>query len=212
MTSDVFMNIKETLKHDILGVCNAFGCIVAVYEVQAKTCECVAEDLTGQADVDVHYRAKLCNPAKDSTVICEIVKFSKTLIVAKNGPIMVLITNNRINIKFFEIADSGDIVYKATKKPLENGDKIRITADKVKFNAGDRSILVVAFLEDMATGTERESYLNEINNKDEDFIDPTRVNEDVMDRGSMQDLPGPTLEYNARNTAEDGSSSEKTRK
>ena len=71
-----------------------------------------AENTESSALFDLDFSCKICSPLKNTQIICEIDSVNKLLITAINGPILVIITNDRINNNVFFKDNNNNIRYK----------------------------------------------------------------------------------------------------
>ena len=93
---------------------------------------------------------------------------NKALISAINGPIKVIITQDKINKEHFFTDSERNIIIKAGRGSLAPDMFVKILILSSTFGNYDTSILSIGFLQELATEDEIKLYNNDnINNKDE---------------------------------------------
>jgi DNA-directed RNA polymerase subunit E'/Rpb7 len=204
MNSDIYNNAKAILKQEVIGYCDEHGCVVEIYDQQILHAEFIAEDLSGDATVSVRYAAKSCFPQKGTNIIAEIYKINKAMILARNGPCVIVIQIHQFNKNSFNVNDDGDVIFRTTGKPLAAGDQVKVRVTNVKLKTGDRQIITLAELLDVASASERDLYHHDLVVDKADFVDPSEVNGDIMrdDDALMQVIP-PTSQPEASDKDKD---------
>lgn len=114
MNNKVYINLKQNLERKIVGRCLLnYGFVVKVIEILSyKDGVIEAENTDASALFDVVFSCRLCIPLKNTQIVCQIERVNKLLITAINGPILVIVTNNRINDKVFFKDNNNNIRYK----------------------------------------------------------------------------------------------------
>nr|QBK88500.1 MAG: uncharacterized protein LCMiAC01_01770 [Mimivirus LCMiAC01] len=118
------------------------------------------EDLMTNARFDVKFSCKLCTPLKGKQIICEVNRVNKPLLTAENGPIVVIITNERINDEHFFTDNNNNLRYKTKNKSiiLKPNEFVKITLITITFNDGDDKIKAIGFLDNMAIDEDIDAY------------------------------------------------------
>lgn len=169
LSNDLYINLKVALKRKVHLKCIKYGYIMKVYEILSYTDGVlVPEDFTASAQFDIIYTARLCNPAEQSEIIVQIEQINKVLILAQNGPIVAIITMDRINTNNFFIDNNGQLRSKSTTKTgtvskvINQKDFIKITVVAKKFNLGDDKISIIGHVENVATEEEIKAFYNDL--------------------------------------------------
>ena len=100
-------------------------------------------------------------------------KVNKLLITAANGPILVVITNDRVNNQVFFKDKNNNIRYKIENesKVLQPNDFIKVTLQTIQFYDGDEKIKAIGFIESMATEEETKNFYADQYKEMEKLID-----------------------------------------
>ncbi len=175
MNEKIYLNLKKNLEEKTVNKCfNKYGFIIKVIEI-LKYGDAVieAENVDSSAIFSLDFSCKICLPMKNMQIICQINKFNKLLMIGINGPITVVITNNRINENVFFKDNNNNIRYKnknGESKLLAAQDFIKVIIQTVKFFDGDEKMTCIGFLNDIASDKEiEENYANMY--KDSSIID-----------------------------------------
>ena len=113
--------------------------------------------MIGAAKFDVNYSCRLCIPLEMTQVIFKVDKLNKRAISLKNGPIIMIITMDRINDNFF-IDKLDRLRYKTegeSSEILKNGDFVKATIQTITFNQNSENIITIGYLDEMATEIEK---------------------------------------------------------
>lgn len=186
MDATVYANIKENLRAHVLNKCIEAGCVYDIYNMTILDGEMRAENLSGDADVEVAYSAKVCNPQVNQMIICEIVRYGKPMFMAKNGPINVVFWFERIQLKKFNVnTEDGTVTHIATGHKLAVGDLVKVNVIQRTFNKQSESILLLCSLEDIASDVEKKMYREDIgvDKVTTAFIDESGINTQLMTEG-----------------------------
>jgi len=111
-------------------------------------------------DYNIKYEALLCAPVKDLEIICIIDNIVKGFLIGHNGPIIIAIQFNNMDIQKFEI-NGNNINYKKTNLPINKGDYIKVSIINVSSNLGEREIVAVCKLLNLASAEEIEKFNSE---------------------------------------------------
>lgn len=165
MDNKVYINLKKNLEYNIVKRCLLnYGYIVKIIEIlDYKDGIIEAENTESSALFDVAFSCRLCIPLKDMQVIAKIDRINKLLITAVNGPIIIIITNDRINDKIFFKDNNDNMRYKKAAQSviLQQNDFIKITLQSVKFNDGDTKIKAIGFMDDIASEDEIKKFYDD---------------------------------------------------
>lgn len=162
MNNDIYMYMKNNLKERLEGKCyRNYGCVVKIYKILEYMDGIVEpENPTAASTYKVKFSCKLCMPIKNRNIICRVEKTNPMLTSLSNGPIRVIITNDRINKDNFTISKTG-IVIRSGNRPLRPGDYVKVKIDSRKFNDKDTIIMCMGILEEYASDEEQQQYISE---------------------------------------------------
>jgi len=168
LNNEIYRNLKHNLIKKIANKCyKDYGYIQQIYEItRYKDANIPAENSKSPAYYNVDFSCKLCIPIVNRQIICKIISTSDLFLTASNGPILVVITNDRKNNDIFFTDGNNRLRRKLPNKRseiLRPGDIIKITVQSRIFSDGDNKIKVIGFINDMATKDEIVQFENEEN-------------------------------------------------
>ena len=174
MNNNIYLNLKKNLIENVHKKnYGNYGYIIEVFEILSYNENKIeAENTMASAIYDVQFSCRLCKPLKDTKIICQVDRLNKVLLRLKNGPLYVIITNDRINESIFFKDNYRNLRYKIDEKSnvLMPGDFVKVSIVQLSFNAGDGNITGIGFLENMATDEEINSFYKEEYNNSDEFI------------------------------------------
>jgi len=174
MNNSIYLNLKKNLEKQVAKKClKNYGYIMEIYEItEYKNGIIEAENLVGSAKFDITFSCRLCKPLKMKQIVCKIDRINKLMLTAVNGPILVIVTNDRINDKIFFLDNNNNIRYKNdnVSQLLLQGDHILLTITRVKFDNGEQNIKAIGFLDRMVTEDEKMNFYEQQYNKNENQI------------------------------------------
>lgn len=175
MNNGIYINLKKNLESKVMNKCfKNYGYVVKVIEIKKYGDAIIeAENSDASALFSLQFSCKICLPMKNMTIVCQIQKYNKMLMIATNGPISIMITNNRINENIFYKDNNNNIRYKCKNnesKLLGVNDFIKVTIQTVKLYDGDDKITCIGFLSGTADDVDIESYYMNMY-KEDDVID-----------------------------------------
>ena len=160
LNNELYLHLKQNLRNKIEKKCIDAGYICRINDiVDYKDGYILPEDFSGNVTFKVSYNAKICVVIPNTQIICKINQMVKGIIVAINGPVVVLIKYTDINPNLFKINNTGNIINNKTNKQLNNMDHIKITVKSKKSYSGDTSIGVIGFIDDIATPEQIKEYM-----------------------------------------------------
>lgn len=175
MDNKLYINLKTNLEKKISNKCfRDKGYLMDVYKIlEYKDGIIEAENPSGSAIFDVTFSCRLCIPLKGKQLVCKVDRVNKLLITVTNGPILIIVTNERINDKIFFTDNNNNLRYRKDKTSsiLEPGEFVKVTIINTTFNNGDDKIKAIGFIDDMANDDEIKEYYKELYNTDKDFVD-----------------------------------------
>jgi len=174
LNNELRTNIKKNLSIMYKNKCfKEFGYIMDIYSIQDKLedGEIKLGDPSSSVYFNVKFHAKLCNPMVNSQIVCKIDGINKHMIIAKNGPIHIIINNKHINKQKFKFNNIKNVLLPLNDKnkevddPINSGRYIICTILNKKLVNTDSKILVIGTLDRVAENDEiKENILNENNN------------------------------------------------
>lgn len=155
MNNKLSMNLKDNLIKKVDKKCyKNYGYVSEVYKLLeiGKGVIC-AENLTGSSIFNISFSCKLCRVIENCQLICKITQITRALSLAENGPIVVIITNDKINTDVFFFDNNNYLRYKdKTKtKKIEQGDFVIVSILNKEFYHKDEKIRAIGFLDSIAT-------------------------------------------------------------
>jgi hypothetical protein len=109
----------------------------------------------------------LCLPIINKEIICKIDRMNKALISAINGPIKSIITADKINKDNFFSDMNRNIRVKKSTDVVVPDMYIKVTVLSKSFSDYDKNILVIGYMEDIATPDEINQYFKNIQDSKE---------------------------------------------
>ena len=177
MNNDIYSHMKSNLIKRLEGRCyRNYGFITKIYEILERSdANMEPENPMAAAVYKVKFSCRLCMPLKDKYIICKVERTIPMLTSLSNGPIRIIVTNDRINKDNFVIGKNGILVKSAMgTKSLDPGDHVKVRIDARKFNDSDSIIMCMGVLESMATPEESSRFASDEYNVDEKFMDYDR--------------------------------------
>jgi DNA-directed RNA polymerase subunit E'/Rpb7 len=156
MDNKMYIHLKSNLKNKLESKCyKNYGFIDKIYSIEETSDGIIeAEDPTCSAKITVRFTCSLCLPIIGKEIICKIDRMNKALISAINGPIKTIITTDKINKENFFPDMNRNIRIKANSEVLVPEMFIRVLVLSKSFGDYDSNILVIAYLQDIATQEE----------------------------------------------------------
>lgn len=165
MDNKMYLHLKSNLKNKLESKCyKNYGYVNKIYSIEETSDGIIeAEDPTCSAKITVRFTCSLCLPIVGKEIICKIDRMNKALISAINGPIKAIVTTDKINKDNFFPDMNRNIRIKGNSQVLIPDMYIRILILSKSFGDYDKNILVIGYLQDIATQEQIEKYYN-INN------------------------------------------------
>ena len=157
MNSDIRNWMKLVLKKKVEKKCNKNGFIDEVFKIlEFSDGILIPENLDGSAIYNIAYHCRICIPIENTIIIVTIKMVNPDLIVAINGPMLIFIPKNNVDINIWDIPENYN--HKKTNKKLLIGDFVKIQITNKRINQGDSQIKIMGNLQDFATNEEVEKY------------------------------------------------------
>lgn len=172
MNSDIRNHMKFNLKKKVEKRCNKIGYIDEVYKIiKYSDGIMIPENLSGNAIYDISYHCRLCMPIENSIIIGQIKIINQELIVAINGPIMIFIPRDNVDLNNWNIIDN--FIHIKNNIKLNIGNFVSIQILNKRINQHDTQIKTIGKLINFVTDEEVEKNFDNkinINNDDSNFI------------------------------------------
>jgi DNA-directed RNA polymerase subunit E'/Rpb7 len=187
MNSDIQNIIKLVLRKKVEKKCNKNGFIDEVYRIEESgAMDMEPENLSGCCNFRVSYHCRICIPVEETQIVVQIKNLNQVLILAVNGPIMIFIPKENIDLNKWDIYDS--FLHKKSKEVLKVNSFVKVTVLKSRINQEDYQIKVIGKLIDFATEEEITQYYgNIIESNDEESIDDNINQEGGCDDSTVED-------------------------
>lgn len=174
MDNNIYSHLKNNLIKKLENKCfKHYGCITKIYEILDKKGGYIeSENPMGSASFDVKFSCRLSFPLKNRFIICKVDQTTQALTSVSNGPIKVILTNDRINPEHFTAGRTGIFVKSINgMKPLAQGDHVKIKIDARKFNDKDTIIMCMGILSSIANEDEIKKFMEDEYNYSSKYID-----------------------------------------
>lgn len=167
MNCDMLSHLKNNLEKKILNRCyKEHGFIKHIYEIVSyDEGKIHPEDQNCAAIFLIKFSCQLCIPIVNKQIICVVDRSNRTMLRLTNGPIIVIVTYDRINLDNFVIDENFNIYTKkgsqdkmVQNNSLEKGDHVVLTIVSKMFNDMDTFIMTIGFLERKASQNEVKEY------------------------------------------------------
>lgn len=162
MDNKMYLHLKSNLKNKLELKCyKNYGFVNKIYSIEESSDGIIeAEDPTCSAKITVRFTCSLCLPIVGKEIICKIDRMNKALISAINGPIKAIITADKINKENFFPDMNRNIRIKGNSQVLVPEMFIRILVLSKSFGDYDTNILVIGYLQDIATQEQIDKFYN----------------------------------------------------
>lgn len=105
----------------------------------------------------VKYECFICSPTKNLEIVCVLENIIKGFLIAQNGPIKVAVQFNNIDTRKFAISGNNIIISKS-KQNIKKGDYLKVSIIDISNNLGEKNIVVIAKLINLASKDEIASF------------------------------------------------------
>ena len=178
MNNELYINLKNNLIKKVEKRCNKYGYVNKVYKIQSYSDGTInPEDFTSSAVFNVQYSANTCIPVENTKIVVKIEKINNMAILAKNGPIKVVLKYDKVSNNFKVV--QGVIIHLKTNKQVLVGDHLIISILAKRFYNKDNYISVYGYIDEIPTEDEikenfepsqDDSVINEEENKYTEFV------------------------------------------
>jgi DNA-directed RNA polymerase subunit E'/Rpb7 len=108
----------------------------------------------------VKYECLLCSPIKDLEIICVVDNIIKGFLIAHNGPVYIAVRFDNIDAQRFHI-NGNNITHLKSKKIIQKGDHLKVSVININSNQGEKNMIAMCKLLDMADRDDIKRYENE---------------------------------------------------
>ncbi len=151
INSDLRNHLKINLKKKVEKKCNKNGYVDEVYKILSYGDGIMhPENLSGNVLYNIKYHCKLCLPIENSIIIGQVKVINIELVVVINGPILIFIPRDNIDITIWDINDNFKNKKKENTK-LNISDYVLVQIINKRINTGDTQIKTMGKLLDFAT-------------------------------------------------------------
>lgn len=161
MNSDIKNIIKLILRKKIEKKCNKNGFIDKVHRIEeSEAVDMDPENLSGCCNFRISYHCRICIPVENTQLVVQIKNLNQVLILAVNGPIMIFIPKENIDLETWDVYDH--FLHKKSKEVLKVNSFVKVDVMKARINQGDYQIKVIGKLIDFANEEETNLYFGNI--------------------------------------------------
>lgn len=166
---NLYKNLKNNLVQKVEGKNIKLGNVVRVHKISDYSNGYIdTNSFNSNAIYNIKYIATICIPIELKQIVVKIdmrneankginIKELKA-IKCINGCIDCIIMTNEIDTQKFNINVDGTISYKSSGNVLISGDFLKITIQNKQINANTNRIMIIGYLNDIATTDEVEQY------------------------------------------------------
>ncbi|ARF10936.1 DNA-directed RNA polymerase II subunit 7 [Hokovirus HKV1] len=164
MNENIYNNLKENIITQYKSKCyKNYGYIIDIIKIIDKSDgTCDINNTESGANFNIMASVILCKPLNDTFILCQLENITKVLIMAKNGPINVIIIPDRMHNNF--IFQGNELKYKYNDKqykPVVKDDIVKIKVEQTKIVNNAENITIMGYLYDMATENEIQMFYDE---------------------------------------------------
>lgn len=177
MDNKLYINLKKNLESKLLNKCfKNYGIITKIYKITNFNQGIIqAENFSSSAEFEVDFNCRLCIPLNNKDIICEVIQVQKLLILAKNGPISIVIKNSTIDEKILKMDNMYNYNYRdkttGELKKIDNGSHMVVRIVQSKLRHGDKTIICLGMLIDIPNEETVKKYYDTLNKNDSEEED-----------------------------------------
>lgn len=193
MNSDIKNIVKMTLRKKVEKKCNKNGFIDEVYRIEeSEAMDMEPENLSGCCNFKVSFHCRICIPVENTQLVVQIKNLNQVLILAVNGPIMIFIPKENIDLDVWDIYDH--FLHKKSKEVLKVNSFVKVEVIKARINQLDYQIKVIGKLLDFATEDEVNNYYGNVVEDDampkigDDSKEPENVDQMINQEEEDEDI------------------------
>lgn len=172
--ADMDDHLLFNLTQQIKGKVAEDGIIIKIYRLIDYDYGVIDKtNLSCDIKYNVKYECLLCSVQQHLEIICVVSDLVKGLIIAQNGPVVVVVPMASVDTNKFTLVQQ-TVVHEETKKKLALRDYIKVSVINTDSNKGDNNITAICKLIDMANNDEIKRYkedqalISDVNVRDTD--------------------------------------------
>jgi len=155
MNNELYINLKNNLIKKVEKKCNKYGYVNKVYKILSYTDGTInAEDFTSSAVFNIKFAANTCIPIENTKIVVKIEKMNNMVILAKNGPIKVVLKYDKISNKFKVVQGTFLYIEEKKNRQINIGDYLIISILAKRFYNKDNFISVYGYIDDIPNETQ----------------------------------------------------------
>lgn len=193
MNNKLYINIRDNLVKKVDKKCyNNYGYIMEVYKILKIGNGIIStENFTGSSVFDINFSCKLCRVVEGVNIVCKIIKITRALSLAENGPITIIITNDKINNNIFYFDNNNYLRYKDNNKSkkVEQGDFVIVNILNKEFHHKDEKIKAIGFLKSMASEKDVDRFYEDYHQNLDQSV-PQPLDEKDVNTGKVEEQVG----------------------
>jgi DNA-directed RNA polymerase subunit E'/Rpb7 len=170
LNSDIRNNLKSLLESNLEGRCNKNGFITKIHRiVDYSDGFLIPETLNGNVMYNITYLCNICIPIENTVIIAQVKIINQELIIATNGPIMIFIPKENVDLNIWNITDG--YINKETKKKLQPFDYVLIEILDKRINVNELQIKAIGKLLNYAAEEDVNIYFKTDTIEELNFLD-----------------------------------------
>lgn len=171
MNSDIKNHMKYNLKKKVEKKCNKNGYVDEIYRITSYSDGyMIPENLSGNVIYNVSYHCKLCIPIENSIIIGQIKVINQEIVVAINGPIMMFIPRDNVDLTYWTNNIDNFTHKKKANVILNVGDYACVQIINKRINQYDTQIKTIGKLLDLPSTEQIEKYFGTIIDETSDIL------------------------------------------
>ena len=185
MNSDIKNILKMNLRKKVEKKCNKNGFIDEVYKIEeSEAMDMEPENLSGASNFMVTFHCRICIPVQNTQLVVQIKNLNQVLILAVNGPIMIFIPKDNIDLETWDVYDN--FMHKKRKEVLKVNSFVKVEVLATRINQLDYQIKVIGRLIDFATESEIKNYFGGVVEDKPEIEEAEEVKEENEEDNSLE--------------------------
>ena len=170
LNSDIKNNIKSSLETTLEGKCNINGFIIKIHRIiDYSDGFLIPETLNGNVMYNITYSCNICIPVENTIIIAQVKIINQELIIGINGPIMIFIPKENVDINIWNITDG--YINKENKRKLQPFDYVLIQILDKRINRNESQIKAIGKLLNYALDEDVNKYFKTDTIEDLNFLE-----------------------------------------
>lgn len=161
INGDMNDSLLSNLRNNIEGKTSEHGIVIKVNNLVSYDYGIIVKsNFMATTVYNVKYKCLLCSPTKNLEFTCVLDNIVKGILVGRNGPVIVAIQFNNIDMQKFKI-DGENIVDTHSNKNIKKGDHLKVSVINVKINLKETNMTVICKLLNVASEKDIKKYKEE---------------------------------------------------